>query len=107
MTSSTILRVESSIMRTFRSSSSGSKGCVSYPVIPRSGYFDLLEDLFDDRLAVDTVGLRLEADDDPVPEHVVSDRLDVLGSDKPAVPDKGVGAARARERDRGARRGPY
>src|SRR5258707_3088454 len=68
-------------------------------------HFDVLEELADDCLGRDLLGLRLVREDDAVTEHVDAHGLDVLGRDVAAVAPEGVRARREVEVDRRARAG--
>ena len=64
--------------------------------------FDVLEELADDGLGRDLLGLGLVGEDDAVAQDVDAHGLDVLGRDVAAVAQEGVRARRGVEVDRGA-----
>src|SRR6185312_11777958 len=68
-------------------------------------HFDPLEQLAHHRLGRHLLGLRFVGQDNPVPEDVDADGLDVLGGDVAAVAQEGVRARRQVQVDRRARAG--
>src|SRR5688572_29063901 len=69
-----------------------------------SGDVELLEDPADQIVGVDGLGFRLVRQDQPVTQHVVRHRLDVVGHDVRATAQKGVRLRGSRQEDPRARR---
>ncbi len=62
----------------------------------------MIEHPAEDIVGAEAFGIGLVADDDPVPEHVAREALDVVRGHVVAAREEGVPLGRADERDRGA-----